>query len=97
MRATGLGAPPYNRSSIPTSYTEVRCDGTYIFPLPNLELQEEWGRAGSLVFEVTDPSKAQTFRAEEVKHSEAKPPGPLDEGLLVSDEIWTWNLVREPD
>jgi hypothetical protein len=97
QRAWSLGAPPYNSSSKPTSHTDVTCYGTYVIPLPDLQLKESWGRASPLIFEVTDPSKAQAFRGQEIKHTETKPPWPLDEGLLVYTDTWTWNLVREPD
>jgi hypothetical protein len=49
-----------------------------------------------LIFDVTDPSKAQVFRDETVDRHETVPGG-LDEGLIVNSTTWSWNLVREPD
>jgi hypothetical protein len=87
------GRPPLNYASHPTSTTEVRCDGTFVFPLPPLEIRET---GSEFIFEVTDPFTAQTFQDEIVDRKESIPSG-ADEGLIVDTDTWSWNLVREPD
>jgi hypothetical protein len=89
-----LGAPPTSFATKPTSTTHVQCNGTFVIPLPPLELREI-GKGSPFIFDVTDPSRAQAFRGEIVQRDEGIPSG--GEGLYVLSDTWSWNLVREPD
>ena len=95
-RATGadIGAPPLSYSKHPTSYTENRCDGTYTFPLPDLDLREDGIQR--LELQVTDPSVAQAFRGQTDDRQETPASG-MDEGFSFFYTTWTWDVVREPN
>lgn len=71
----------------------MQCNGTFVVPLPNIELRE--GAPPAMIFDVADPSKAQAIRGEKVDRQESVPDGA--EGLRVFSDIWTWSLVREPN
>ena len=89
-----LGAPTFSYAHHPTSTTHNQCNGTFVIPLPDIEIRESG--TPRLIFDVTDPSKAQVFRDETVDRHETVPGG-LDEGLIVNSTTWSWNLVREPN
>jgi hypothetical protein len=58
-------------------------------------LFKEYWRQGRMELQVTDPSKAEAFRGEEIDEDWQETP--VGDGFYAYRRVLTWNLVREPD